>query len=263
VHVRAGLTTVVLALAFAPFAAAAPSSDVVGIRDLGSGAGEVWVVLPEKPPPCIVAFIHSSGDLSPARYLGWLDYLTLRDKCAVVFPRYQVAAAGPTPQADLRGLRKGLATGLAYVRSAGFGVGGDHAAANVPVIAAGVGYGGTLALDYAAYAKAWGLAVPVAVDSMFPVAGASVGVPTSPLAAATSVLIQVGDRDRVGGEAAGQVLWKYLASHAAAKKRYVVVRSTGALAAVSGAPIKTTSAAENTFWPPLDKFIDTATAGSD
>ncbi|HEY5059022.1 MAG TPA: hypothetical protein VII51_08375 [Gaiellaceae bacterium] len=261
-HVRAGLTIAALALALAPAALAAPSSAIVSVKDLGTGSGEVWAVLPERPPQCIVVYVHSAGDLSPARYLGWLDYLAISKKCAVVFPRYQAAATGPAPAADLPALRKGLSVGLKYVETVAYGLGENHAAPNLPVIAAGVGYGGTLAFYYAAYAKAWGLPVPVSVDSMFPVAGARAGVPKTPLAPSTDVLIQVGDRDRAGGKPAGQTLWKYLASHAAAKKRYVVVHSTGSLAAVSGAPVKSTSGAENTFWPPLDRFIDSASAAA-
>jgi pimeloyl-ACP methyl ester carboxylesterase len=262
VHVRAGLTMVALALVLAPAALAGSSSAIVSIQDLGTGSGEVWAVLPEHPPECIVVYIHATGDLSPARYLGWLDYLAISKKCAVVFPRYQAGATGPTPAADLPALRKGLSVGLNYVRKTGYGLGARKATGSLPVIAAGVGYGGTLAFYYAAYAKAWGLPVPVSVDSMFPVAGANTGLPKSPLAPSTNVLIQVGDRDRVGGKAAGQVLWKYLASHSAAKKHYVVVHSSGALAAVSGAPVKATAGAETAFWPPLDNFIDTATAAA-
>ena len=63
----------------------------------------------------------------------------------------------------------------------------------------------------------------------------------------------------VGGKASADYLWSYLASHPAGKKQLQVVHSTGALQAVQGAPLKTTAAAENTFWPPLDALIDTAT----
>jgi hypothetical protein len=251
----------VVALAAAPAATAGSSSGgLIRVSDLGTGAAEVWVLLPAAPPPCVITFIHAEGDLSPGRYLTWLNHLALDKHCAVIFPRYQ-AAAGSATAADLRQLRSVVATGIANVRKATFGLYDAHAPAHMPMIAAGVGSGATLALDYAAYAKAWGLPVPVAVDSMFPVAGASTDVPSKPLAPSTDVLVQVGDRDRAGGKAAGQLLWKYLASHAAAEKRYVVVRSTGGLAAVAGAPVKTTPQAETTFWTPLDKFIDAATGG--
>jgi len=257
---RLAIVAAVLALALAPAAAARTSSAALRIVDLGKGAAEAWVILPEAPPHCIVAFVHAAGDPTPAKYLPWLDYLVLGKSCAVVFPRYQAAASGPAPAADLRGLRQGMAAGFAFVRKTTFGVGGARAAASLPVVAAGVAYGGTLALSYAADAHSWGLPVPAAVDSVFPVAGATTpGVPSGRLAASTRVLIQVGDQDRVGGKASADHLWSYLASHPAGNKHLQVVHSTGALQAVQGAPLKTTSAAENTFWPPLDALIDTAT----
>jgi hypothetical protein len=256
---RLAIVGVVLALLLAPGAAARTSSAALRIVDLGKGAAEAWVILPEAPPSCIVAFVHAPGDTTPAKYLPWLDYLVLGKKCAVVFPRYQAAASGPAPAADLRGLRQGMGAGIAFVRKTTFGIGGARAAASLPVVAAGVGYGGTLALHYAADARGWGLPVPAAVDSVFPVAGATVGLPSGLVAPSTRVLIQVGDRDRVGGKTSADYLWSYLASHPAGNKHLQVVRSTGALQAVQGAPLKTTAAAENAFWPPLDALIDTAT----
>ena len=256
---RLAVVATVLGLAFAPAALAGTSSAIVRVVDLGHGAGEAWVVLPEKPPACVVAFVHAPGDSSPAKYLAWLDYLALAKDCAVVFPRYQASQSGPALKADLRGLRSGIAAGLALVQKTSFGIGGGRAAGSLPVVAAGIGYGGTLALHYAADARGWGLPVPAAVDSIFPVAGATGGLPSGPLAPSTRVLIQVGDRDRVGGKASADSLWSYLASHPAGSKHLQVVHSTGALQAVQGAPLKTTSAAEDTFWPPLDALIDTAT----
>ena len=229
------------------------------VVDLGQGAGEAWVILPEKPPACIVAFVHAPGDTTPAKYLAWLDYLALGKGCAVVFPRYQATASGPAVAADLRGLRRGVTAGFALVHKTEFGIGGGHAAQDVPVIVAGVAYGGTLALYLAAEAHSWGLPVPAAVDSIFPVAGPASGVPQARLAPGTRVLIQFGDRDRVGGKASADYLWGYLASHPPGNKELQVVHSTGALPAVQGAPLKTTQAAESTFWPPLDTLIDAAT----
>ena len=68
------------------------------------------------------------------------------------------------------GSATGMAAGFAFVRKTEFGIGGARAAASLPVVAAGVAYGGTLALYYAADARGWGLPVPAAVDSVFPVA---------------------------------------------------------------------------------------------
>lgn len=256
---RLTIVATTLALLFAPAAAAGTSSAALRIVDLGQGAAEAWVILPEKPPACVVAFVHAPGDPTPAKYLPWLDYLVLGKECAVIFPRYQATSSGPALTTDLRGLRHGMAAGFAFVRKTEFGIGGARAAASLPVVAAGVAYGGTLALYYAADARGWGLPVPAAVDSVFPVAGAISGLPRSRLAPSTRVLIQVGDRDQVGGKQSANYLWSYLSSHPAGNKRLQVVRSTGGLQAVQRAPLQTTAAAENAFWPPLDALIDTAT----
>ena len=79
----------------APSSWAAPSSDIVGITDLGRGASEAWVMAPGGARS-IVVFLHERGDPIPQRYLGWLDHL-VAEESAVVFPRYESGATG-TPQ---------------------------------------------------------------------------------------------------------------------------------------------------------------------
>lgn len=240
-------------------AGGASASAIVRVVDIGEGGGEAWVYLPEQRPSCVVAFVHDRGDLTPRRYAAWLDYLVLGKHCAVVFPHYETAAGGGMTSATaLRHLHAGLARGLAYLRNATFGLGTGRMPAHPPVVAAGVGYGGTLAVAYAAEARAWGLPTPRAVDAIFPVATAA-DTPRARLPAAVRVLIQVGDRDRVGGQAAAGYLWRYLVPHPAAEKRLQIVRSRGRLAAVHGAPLQTTAAAVTAFWMPLDGLIDAAT----
>ena len=250
------LAVLAAALALAPSAAAATGSAIVRAVDVGDGAAEAWVFLPEHRPDCVVVVLHDAGDLTPVRYDGLADFLALGKGCATIFPRYQTAADPPTAATALRGVRAGLSTGFSFLRGPQSGIGGKAAADALPVTVAGFGYGGTLAFAAARSAKAWGLPVPAAVDSIFPSAGRESGLPVAPLDARTRVLIQVGDQDRVGGSAAGSDLWKALASHPPGRKHYQLVRSTGSLRAAHSAPFLQTSAAEDTFWVPLSDLID-------
>jgi poly(3-hydroxybutyrate) depolymerase len=245
----------------APSATGRSSGQIIRIVEIGNGAGAAWLFVPAKPPSCVVVFIHGAGDLTPVRYEAWLDYLAISKGCAVIFPRYQATAAAGTPEQALRGLRAGIATSLAYLRNARFGLYRERARAVLPVVVAGFAYGGSLAIYYAANAQRWGLPVPAAIDSIFPVPGRIPGAPLAPLPRSTRVLIQVGDQDRVAGRAGGDDLWRYLASHPAARKRFQLVRSTEGLKAVHVAPLQPTAAAQSVFWPPLDAFIDDATGG--
>jgi hypothetical protein len=245
-----------------PGASGLPSSQIISEVDLGHGAAETWVYLPEGAPACAVVFLHGAGDLTPAAYRAWLSYLAIGMRCAVIFPRYQATAAvAPLSNASLHGLRAGVSAAFAYLRTARFGLYRDPLPKHFPVVVAGYASGGVLALYAAANAKGWGVPVPVAVDSIFPVEGRVRGVPLTPLPAATRVLIQAGDRDKVGGQAAARSLLRSLASHPVARKRLQVVHSTPGFAAVHNAPLQATTAATSIFWDPLDAFIDAATGG--
>lgn len=252
---RGGLAAIVLTIGLALLPAqafAGPSSSIVSVHDLGTGAGEVWVFLPEHAPECIVTFVHDGGDLSPARYSGWLSYLAISNHCAAVFPRYEVSASSHSGASDLSGLRSGIARGIAYVQAA------PRVPPKLPVVGAGFAYGGVLALAYAANAAAWGLPVPLSVDTIFPVPGHAATLLQAPLPAKTRVLIQVGDDDRAGGAAGGQVLWRLLASHPSSRKRLQHVHSTPTFSTVHSAPLQITPEAEVAFWAPLDVLIDAA-----
>lgn len=246
-----------VALAVAPGAAPRSSSQIVRVEDLGAGAAEAWVFLPEQPPDCVLTFIHDDGDLSPVRYTPWLSYTVLSDHCAIVFPRYQVARHSSAAE-TLRGLRAGISTGMAYVRKATFGLYGDKALGSIPAISAGFGSGGTLALAFAAKARRWGLAAPVAVDTVFPVVSDGAPIPDRRLDGHARVLVQLGDRDRRGGAASAKAVRRYLASRHGST-RIQVVRSTAALVAVHSAPLRVDTPSENAFWGPLDTLIGAVT----
>ena len=97
----------VAAVVLAPLSQAAPSSEILGITGLGSGANEVWVIAPGGARS-IVIFLHERGDPIPQNYLGWLDQLAAEES-AVVFPRYE-SAATRTPRQMLRALRVAVTT---------------------------------------------------------------------------------------------------------------------------------------------------------
>ena len=256
-RLRLALATVAAALLFTPASAAAPGSSIIRLVDVGSGAAEAWVFLPEEPPDCVLTFVHDDGDLSPVRYTSWLNYTVLRHHCAIVFPRYQVAAHA-TNARNLAGLRAGVTAGLSFVRRTSFGLDRDRAL-TVPAITAGFGSGGALALTLAASAHEWGFPAPVAVDTVFPVVNTLTPLPGQALAPRVHVLVQVGDRDRAAGPASAAAVRHYLSSHPAGLTRIQVVHSTASLAATHSAPLRDDTAAENAFWGPLDVLIDGVT----
>jgi hypothetical protein len=254
---RLVLVAIAFALVLVPVSTAARGSAIIRLVDVGSGHGEAWVFLPEKTPDCILTFVHDDGDLSPARYTSWLDYTVLRHECAIVFPRYQVAAHSPAAT-NVSGLRAGMTAGLAFVRKTSFSR--DPGLANtVPEITAGFGSGATLALTLAARSHEWGFPAPVAVDTVFPIVNALVPLPTQKLASRVHVLVQVGDRDRAAGPASTQAVRQYLSPHPAGLLQIQVVHSTPSLAAVHSAPLREDTAAQNAFWGPLDTLIDGVT----
>jgi len=254
---RLALAVVAAALVLTPASVAAPGSSIIRLVDVGSGAAEAWVFLPEEPPDCVLTFVHDDGDLSPARYTSWLNYTVLRHHCAIVFPRYQVAAH-TTNARNLAGLRAGVTAGLSFVRKTSFGLYHDRAL-TVPAITAGFGSGGALALTLSARAHEWGFPAPVAVDTVFPIVSAAAPLPSQSLPPHARVLVQVGDHDRSAGPASATAVRRYLSSHPAGLTRIQVVHSTASLAAIHSAPLRDDTAAENAFWGPLDVLIDGVT----
>ena len=246
----------------ASYAAALPSSQIISEVDLGQGAAEAWVYLPEGAPECAVVFLHGAGDLTPGPYRAWLSYLAIGKRCAVIYPRYQATARLPAvrcvaarpsgrSRGELRVPSRGAVRALPRPLPKHF-----------PVVVAGFASGGVLALYAAANAKRWGVPVPVAVDSIFPVAGR---IPGAPLGAARGGYARPdsGRRQRTkpAARAAARSLWQSLASHPAGHKRLQVVHSTAGFAAVHNAPLRATTTAASIFWDPLDTFIDAATGG--
>ena len=234
-------------------AAGRGSSGIVGITNLGSGERESWVFIANEPPECLVVFLHATGRTVPAHYIAWLDYLAGAMSCAVIFPRYQLSAAVP---ASLAGLRAAVSAGVVHVRNARFGFERIRAKTPLRTVVVGVGLGGSLAFYYAANAKRWGLPVPVALDSIFPMPGHVLGLPLPRIPRTTEVLLQVSGDGRAGERAAAADLHRYLAPHPASHKRTETIRSSPGLKATEASTLRTTAAAEETFWTPLDALID-------
>lgn len=218
----------------------------------GTGAAAVWILRPRGPIRSVVVFGHGWKSAPPSRaqpwvgqFLPWLRHLVVGGN-AVIFPRYQLGSGDPQSPMRVQDFRQGVQTG--YVRLG---------SPRVPFVAAGYSFGASLTLAYAAHAARWHVPVPRALLSVFP-AGMVEGDSLPPLASSTSVLILVGDEDKVAGRGGADQFWRWLARHPARNKHYVVVRSGGAFHATHSAPKGTTAAVRIAFWLPLDRLIRTA-----
>lgn len=246
---RSGLVAIAMALVLAPAAMSTSRSAIVRVVDVGSGAREAWVFIPEGKPDCLLTFVHDDGDISPARYTSWLDYTALNDHCAIVFPRYQTTAHS-TPAANVAGLRAGIAAGVAFIRA-----NSTADPSTTPQVAAGFGSGATLAIALAVNAHRWGFSVPAALDVVFPVVGDSTPLPGARIGARVHALIQFGDRDTPAARSSAQAVRHYFAARRAGLTQIRTVRSSAAFTADHGAPLRVDTPSENAFWGPLDNLI--------
>jgi hypothetical protein len=215
----------------------------------GRGAGEVWVVVPDRPVRSIVVFGHGWKLIPPSpayswvgQFRPWLDHLAVAGS-AVIFPRYQLGVGDPQDATRVLDFATGLDTGYALLGRP-----------KVPVVAVGYSFGASLAFYYGANASAWRLPLPSAVQAIFP-GGMIPGAPLPRLDRSVRVLIQVGDADTQAGSAGADAFWSWLAMHPSSRKRYQVVRSSPRLAATHAAPKSASAAAQSTFWAPLDHLI--------
>jgi hypothetical protein len=218
----------------------------------GRGAGEVWVVVPDRPVRSVVVFGHGWKLIPPSpayswvgQFRPWLDHLAA-DGSAVIFPRYQLGVGDPQDATRVLDFATGIHTGYALLGRP-----------KVPVVAVGYSFGASLAFYYGANAAAWRLPFPSAVQAIFP-GGMIPGAPLPRLDRSVRVLIQVGDADTEAGSAGADAFWSWLATHPSSRKRYQVVRSSPRLAATHAAPKSASAAAQSTFWAPLDRLITQA-----
>ena len=236
-------------------AAAAPAAHASGARvdrvagPYGTGAAEVWLVLPVVPVRSVVVFGHGWKLTPPGpghpwvdEFRPWLDHLAA-GASAVIFPAYQLTGADPADATRVQDYAAAIRTGYARLGRP-----------RVPVVAFGYSFGASLAFYYGADARAWGLPPPRAIQATFP-AEMIAGAPLPALAASIRVLIQVGAADTEAGAAGANEYWSWLSGHPTALKSYEVIRSTPQLAATHAAPRSASPAAQRAFWAPLDRLI--------
>jgi hypothetical protein len=249
ISARVGLAAAASAVALvvvAPVCAAKPDR-LEG--PFGSGAAQVWIVVPPGAIHHVVVFGHGWKQHPPSssypwanQFRPWLDHLA-SNGAAVIFPRYQLGVGDVFGPGLVDSFRSGLREGFARIRYRG-----------QPVAAIGYSVGASLVFSYAANARAWRLPVPAAVDAVFP-AGIIPGSRLPELPAAIRVLIQVGDRDTEAGSGGANAFWAWLRGHPASRKSYETVVSHGGFVATHAAPKETSAAARNAFWKPLDELI--------
>lgn len=219
------------------------------VETIGTRLEQVWLLRPRGRPRAVVVFLHGWKVSPPSRPLEWVDQFRpwlehLRARGAiVVFPRYQEGGVDRYGPALARALRAGLRRAFARI--------GEP---RLPVTAAGYSVGASLAVTYAASARAWGLPQPRAVDAIFP-AGPLPGVPLPRPPGSLRVLVQVGDRDADAGRGGADWFWSWLAGSSRPGARYEVIRSRAGFLATHDAPKRTGAEARRAFWAPLDALV--------
>ena len=215
----------------------------------GMGAEQVWVLRPKSGEmKSIVVYLHGYGAYLPFEWhLQWMDHL-LEGGSTVIFPRYQAGGDDPFILTPFD-LAAGLKTGFDAVGYAG-----------EPVVAAGFSLGATLAFVYAARAEEWGVPVPRAVYSIFPVDPilVDVGLDLSTIENAKALLL-IGDNDEVVGQDGGREILKGLTGLPGSLKELRLIRTTDDLFATHDAPtVVQDPVVRRTFWVPLDRLVDGA-----
>lgn len=230
----------------------APSRRTVR-RVYGRGAGAVAVVGPAAPagPVPVVVFLHGWGYQRASDYRAWIRHLARRGN-AVIVPRYQTDV-----HADPAGVRSEMLRGVRIALR--------HLEA-IPrtLVVAGHSAGAALAADYAAVARSHGLPRPRAVYAVYP--GRAIrgtpGIPAADLARIgpdTRLRVLAGPQDTVVGQGPARQLVE-AASAVPSWRRRIVLVSRPAVADHL-APLRSSSAAQTTFWRRLDRLIDAVRGG--
>ncbi|MDH3584460.1 MAG: alpha/beta hydrolase fold domain-containing protein [Phycisphaerae bacterium] len=191
----------------------------------GEGADLCWVFEPDQPRPAdapVIVFLHGWAATNPSIYGGWIKHLVRRGNL-VIYPRYQANARDRPDRVTPRAL-SAVGRALRRLRSGGGGV----APRESQFAITGHSVGGILTANLAALAADNGLPVPRAIMSIQPGisrrAGFWRGVPLENLARIPGeclVLVVVGDRDRVTGEADGRRIFRQSSAVPNSNKAYV------------------------------------------
>ena len=246
---RAALTPVLLA-AFLGLAGCGGSGASLPTRPTVAGpltqdARGVWIFRPAGKPKRLVVFFHGQGgpaEATPVNHRPWIDHL-VENGAVVVYPRYELSFSPAV-----------LAPAVAGVRAAA----GRLALTHVPVIALGYSRGAALAVEYAAVARADGVPVPDAVESVNPVPyGEQARIVNLRLLRHDTVLsVLVSDRDPHATDGAVLLLARLRAAGFPADQvRLSVARSHGSFIADHLAPLSSSPAARAAYWGPTDALV--------
>jgi hypothetical protein len=128
----------------------------------------------------------------------------------------------------------------------------------VPVIALGYSRGAALAVEYAAVARANGVPVPDAVETVNPVPYGEQAriVNLQPLRPDTIMAVLVSDQDPHASDGAGLLINRLReAGFPGAQVQLNVARSHGSFVADHLAPLGSSPAARAAYWAPTDELI--------
>jgi dienelactone hydrolase len=207
---------------------------------LGDGRGQVWLLRPGGDPESIVLFAHGWTAADPNDWhRARLDHLCAEGS-VVVFPRYQVDAAD-TFESGVDGFREGVRRAFAELPR------------DLPVVAVGYSFGGTLVSYYAGHAADWSVPVPTSVLAVFPTARVP-GEPAGSPPASVRFVLLAGDQDELVGTAGADDLRAWLEENGRTAE-YRLVRSTADLTASHEALKEMTEASRDTFWAPIDELV--------
>lgn len=190
---------------------------------IGRGARSYWLFEPAGPAPegpaPVVVFLHGWLAVNPGVYGAWIEHLT-RSGCVVVYPRYQwdwttpPAEFLPNAAAAVADAWDVLATAPGRVRPDGsrFALIGHSAGANLAVLMAA--------------GRPEGLPRAGAVVAVMPGEVLPLDEPSpAELPAETRLLVMVGDRDAVVGDARARQIFAESTAVGAENKEYVYYRT--------------------------------------
>jgi acetyl esterase/lipase len=191
----------------------------------------------------VVIFLHGWGPTGLLIYESWLRHL-VGEGTTVIFPTYQSATSRPSTA--LNNMQIGIRLAMR-----------ELGAAPASVIVAGHTTGATLALDYAATARAAGLPRACAVYGVFPAVslGPRSALPVvRPLeiTATVSLTLVAGSSDPVpNGTTIARAFLR--GATQAPPSRRVLLHSSGD---DPNGPLQATPRAQTTYWRPLDRIIE-------
>ncbi len=194
----------------------------------GEAAGQFWIFEPADPAPeaaPVVVFLHGWGAMNPGIYGRWIEHLVRRGHI-VIFPRYQLSWITP-PEQTTDSAIAAVREALEVLRQPG------HVTPDVERFAVvGHSMGGVMTANFAARAQAAGLPRPDALLIVHPGViredGDRFGMPLADLlqiAPETLMLVVVGDRDFITGEADAWAIFRRATAVPVSRRNFIRIRS--------------------------------------